>query len=157
MSDDINLTPETAANLINRIDAMMPGILATEERDARRAAEAQRRRLGLEITPDDTAAYMLGAMDSLLARIRAYQNGERGKIVSEAALLAYIERAAMYVTRDYAREASDKVTRIWDLWDAIHTHVYELRKGAFPPSSTAAVFLSIERIAMTAQAERRKP
>lgn len=147
---DFELTPNTAAALVTRIDTMLPGILASDERDARRAAEAQRRRLGLEITPDDTAAYMLGGIDTLLAHIRAYHEGKRDMLVSEAALLAYAERAAMYAMRDYARETSEKVMRLWDAWNAIHTAAQDAQ------GKPAAVLLSIERIAQDAQQIRRE-
>lgn len=151
-AEDIQPTPATAEDLVNRIDSMLPTMKADEERTARLNAALRRRREGLQLHPVEIIADLRDTLDTLIRHINEYQGRVNRHLKTPAQLLAYAERAALYVGRDYPREMDDDraVTGLWDAFDKIHTAARAWRTGEYPENAAASVIASIHRTASDA-------
>jgi hypothetical protein len=147
--DDLQLTPKQAKALVERIDVMLPGIKASDERDARLNQAAARRRAGLELAAIEVKADLADALDTLLRHLYEYQGEVNRFMQTHEQMLAYAERASAYAMRDYPRELDNDadVTGLWDAFDRIHTGAHEWRKGAYPYEAAGRIVQSIRRIA----------
>lgn len=155
-TDHYQPTQQQAAALITRIDAMLPGVKASDERTARLNEASARRRMGLDLHPHEVIADLRDILDNLLRHINEYRGGVNRFMQTPAAMLAYSERATMYAMRDYPRTLADDtaVTGLWDSIDVCHTAARAWVKGEYPNSAAPAVIELIHRTAANALAGR---
>jgi hypothetical protein len=151
-------TTEEARALTARIGEMLPNVLASDERDARRNQAATRRRKGEALTADEVQTDLRRILGQMTERVMVYGNGGRRMLATPEHVLSYIERAAAYAMRDYPRDFEDNhiVTALWDALDNIHTSARAWRKGEYGGDGTA-VLSSIVRAAHAALNGRPAP
>lgn len=152
MTDDTP-TPQQTQNLAHRIDVMLPGIQASDERDARRNRANGRRLDRSTLTAAEVIADLHEALDRLIQHINEYHEERNRFIQTPEQMLAYAERCAFYILHDYPREleGNASVTALWDAFDRIHTGPHEWRKGAYPYDSAPAIVESVHRMAQDAK------
>lgn len=157
-SDDIEPTPDQARALAARMGNMLPGLLASDERDARLNQAAGRRRQGEALTAQEVITDLKRILGQMTERIMVYGNGGRRMLETPAHVLAYVERAATYAMKDYPREfeGDRHILNLWDALDNIHTSARAWRLGEYSGDGTA-VIASIVRAAHAALNGRAAP
>jgi hypothetical protein len=110
---------------------MLPGVIASDEREDRLVAINKRRRGGVPLTPDEIRRELKDIITHLASRLMQYEKGFSTFIRNPTHALDYAERVAAYAIKDYPREfqGDPDISGLWDTLKTIHTIGYAWRKS----------------------------
>lgn len=128
---------------------MLPGVVASDERDDRLVAATKRRRAGIPLTVEEVRRELKQVLTHLTSRIMQYDQGFSTFLRNPTHALDYAERVAAYAIKDYPREMNGdaEVMGLWNTLNRIHTIGYAWRKGD-DKSQGKAVVESVNKIAL---------
>jgi hypothetical protein len=140
MNDPKNVPPGDESSLPTTPNAqsraayfedMLPGVIASDERDGRLAQALKRRRSGVPLTAEEVRRDLKAVLSQLTVSFMQYEHSFSTFLRTPAHALDYAERVAAYAMKDYPRdfEADADITGLWDTLKTIHLIGYGWRKG----------------------------
>lgn len=140
MNDPKNTPPHDESSLPTTPNAqsraayfedMLPGVIASDERDGRLAQALKRRRAGVPLSAEEVRRDLKAVLSQLTVAFMQYEHSFSTFLRTPAHALDYAERVAAYAMKDYPREFEDDadILGMWDTLKTIHVLGYAWRKG----------------------------
>lgn len=117
-------TPEDARRLVAKIDAMLPGVIASEERDARQERIFRARREGRSFGPHQSLFDLEEILQQIVSCVRNIRD-KQGHLDSDSQGVIYVHRATLLALRDYARPHMLRGQGLWDTVSLIHETAHD--------------------------------